>query len=218
MGWFGWRESDTHGVLVAGRSYDFSDFTCSQIVALCEAIDAIAARAGVPIVAVPADVDLASAGDDDEAFCSAFVGILVAAGGTYEPLAVTREAMLQGVEQARAIPTALWAEITAAYRAAGGKQPSEDDLRVRLGCTGGLPMAKLAFGVLGAKDAGLGGTFVRGQAPDQVPHEIGVHGLKIAHCSYDGSSAEPFDLGDEAHAARVQEIPGGGYYLMAQYD
>jgi hypothetical protein len=218
MAWLGWRDSDTRGVLVAGRSYDFSDFTCAQIVALCEAIDAVAERAGLPIVAVPADVDLASAGDDDEAFCSAFVGILVAEGGTYEPLHVRREAMLQGVAQAESIPAAVWDEITAAYRDAGGKQPSEDDIRVRLGCTGGLPMAKLAFGRLGAKDDNLGGTFVRGQSPDQTPHEIGVHGLRIAHCSYDGSSADPFDIDDEAHAARVREIPDGAYYLMAQYD
>jgi hypothetical protein len=218
MGWFGWRDSATRGVLVAGRSYDFSDFTCAQVVALCEEIDALGARASVPLVGVPVDADFASAGDEDELICSAFVGILVAEGGTFEPLAVTREAMLQGLAQAAAIPEAVWAEVTAAYRAAGGKIPSEDELAVRLGCTGGLPMAKLAFGLLGPEDAGLGGTFVHGQAPDQSPHEIGVHGLPIAHCSYDGSPAEPFDLGDEAHAARVRQIPGGAYHLMAHFD
>jgi len=220
MGWFGWRDVETCGVLVAGRSYDFSDFTRAQVIALCEAIDAIAERAGTPIVAVPADIDLSdeTCDDDEPVYCSAFVGLLVAEGGTYEPLAVTREAMLGAVEQARAIPAGVWAEITAAYREAGGKQPSEDDLRVRLGCVGGLPMAKLAFGALGEQGAGLGGDFVRGQAPDQTPHEIGVHGLRIAGCSYDGSSAGPLDLGDEAHAARVAQLPGGAYYLIAQYD
>ncbi|MFT3774386.1 MAG: hypothetical protein QM820_54195 [Minicystis sp.] len=220
MGWFGWRDTETRGVLVAGRSYDFSDFTRAQVIALCEAIDAVATSADLPIVAVPADIDLCDevVGDEDPAYCSAFVGILAAEGGTYEPLAVTREAMLRALDQARAIPAAVWDRITAAYREAGGKQPSEDDIVMRLGCTGGLPMAKLAFGVLGDKDAGLGGDFVRGQSPNQEPHEIGVHGVRITGCSYDGSPADPIDLGDEAHAARVAQSPEGAYYLIAQYD
>jgi len=221
MGWFGWRELATRAVLVAGRSYDFSDFTRAQVLTLCETIDVIATRTGTPLVTVPADIDLADEGgtdDDDPSYCSAFIGVLVAEGGTYEPLLVAREAMLEAVEQARALPAAVWDEITAAYREAGGKQPSEEAIVLSLGCTGGLPMAKLAFGVLGAEDAGLGGDFVHGQAPDQTSHAIGVHGQKLAHCSYDGSSAKPFDIGEEAHAARAREVPKGGYYLIARYD
>lgn len=220
MGWSGWRELETRGVLVAGRSYDFSDFTRAQVVALCEEIDTIGERAGAPIVAVPADIDLSDeyAADGEPAYCSAYVGILIAEGGTYEPLAVPREAMLDGLARARAIPAAAWDEITAAYREAGGKQPSEPEIVLFLGCTGGLPMAKLAFGLLGAEDAGLGGDFIHGQSPGQSAHEIGVHGQKLASCSYDGSSARPLDVGDAAHAARIEAIPSGGYYLIARYD
>ncbi|APR83280.1 Hypothetical protein A7982_08629 [Minicystis rosea] len=220
MAWQGWRQSETRGVLIAGRSYDFSDFTRAQVVAICETIDAIASSAGLGIAAVPADIDLSddNTGDEDPAYCSAFIGILAAEGGTYEPLEVTREAMLRAEEEARAIPAAIWDRITAAYREAGGKQASDDAIVTRLGCTGPLPLAKLAFGVLGKADDALGGTFVRGQNPSQEPHEIGVHGLRITGCSYDGSPADPIDVGDDAHAARVAESPKGSYYLIAHFD
>jgi hypothetical protein len=219
MGWSGWRESATRGVLVAGRAYDCSGLTRARVVALCEAVDAIAERSAAPIVAVPADVDLTdeASADDEPVYCRVFVGVLVAEGGTFEPLPVTRDAMLAGLHGARSVPGAVWAEVSAAYREAGGQQASEDDLVVRLGCTGGLPEAKLVFGQLGAEDAALGGTFLHGQAQDQRPHEVGVHGLVVAVCSYD-VSADPIDVGDAAHAARVAASPKGSYYLIAQHD
>ena len=221
MGWSGWRESAARGVLVAGRALDLSDFTRPQVVALCEAIGAIAERRGAPVVAVPADVDLtddSSPGPGDgPVYCRAFVGVLVAEGGTYEPLLVTREVMLAGLRAARAVPGEVWAEITATYREAGGRQASEDEILLRLCCTGGFPEAKLVFGQLGAEDAALGGTYLHGQAQDQRPHEIGVHGIWVAGCSYD-TSAEPIDVGDAAHDARVAESPKGAYYLIAQHD
>jgi len=34
----------------------------------------------------------------------------------------------------------------------------------------------------------------------------------------DGSSADPFDIGHEAHAARLREIPKGPYFLLARLD
>lgn len=219
MGWSGWRERETRGVLVAGRTYDLSDFTRAQVAALCEAIDVIAEQRGAPIVAVPADADLTDGPSqgDDQVYCSAFVGVLVAEGGTYEPLLVTRDAMLAGLHRARAIPGAVWAEITAAYDEAGGQQESEDEIVLRLGCTGEMPVAKLAFGQLGAKDAALGGAYLHGQGPDQSPHEVGVHGILVAVCSYD-SSADPIDVGDAAHRARVAQSPEGAYHLIAQQD
>lgn len=220
MAWFGWRDVETCGVIVAGRSYDFSDFKRAEVITLAETIDAIAQRAGVDLVTVPADIDLSddTASDDDPAYCSGFIGLLAAEGGTYEPDAVSRASLLAALDKARAIPTSVWDEITAAYRAAGGKQPPSDDIALRLGCTGGLPMAYFAFGMLGDREASLGGEIVRGQAPDQTPHETVVHGISIESCSYDGSSAEPLDLSDAAHAARVAAHPEGGYYLIARYD
>lgn len=219
MAWYGWRENETRGVLVAGRAYDFAEFTLAQVVALCAAIDAIAERRGAPIVAVPADVDLTdeSSQGDEPVGCRAFVGVLVAEGGTDEPLPVTRDAMLAGLQRARAIPGAIWDEITAAYRAAGGREVSEDEIALRLGCTGAMPEAKLAFGQLGAKDAALGGGFIHGQGADGCPHEMGVHGILVAVCSYD-TSAEPIDVSDAAHAARVVKNPKGGYWMIAQQD
>lgn len=219
MGWYGWRETATRGVLVVGRSYDFSDFTRREVIALCEAIDAIAQRHGAPIVTVPADVDLTdeTASDDDPAYCSAFIGVLAAEGGTYEPLPVSRDALLAGLRRAEAIPDAVWSEINDAYRDAGGKNPIQEEIVTRLGCTGALPIAKLAFGQRGPREPALGGVFIHGQDPDQRPHEIGVHGILVASCSYD-SSAEPVDTCDEAHEARVAESPRGSYYLIARYD
>jgi hypothetical protein len=197
-----------------------STFKCGQVRALSRTIAAIGEKAGLSLVAVPADQDFSdeNAPDGDDAVCSMFVGVLAAAGGTYEPSPVAREVMTGALEKARGIPTQVWDEITAAYREAGGKYPSEDDLRVRLCCTGPLPMAYLVFGVTGPEGEEHPGQFKQGQGPDQDPHEVGVYGQSLAHCSFDGSSADPFDIGDEAHAARVREIPAGAYYLIARFD
>jgi hypothetical protein len=220
MSWFGWQKDVTLGVLVAGRVHDVSGFECGQVRALSRTIAAIGEKAGLTLVAVPADQDMSdeNVADEDEAMCSMFVGVLAAAGGAYEPVHVAREAMTGALEKARAIPAQVWDEITGAYREAGGKYASEDDLRVRLCCTGPLPMAYLVFGVTGPEGEAHPGAFKRGQGPEQEPHEIGVYGQDLAHSSYDGSSADPFDVGDEAHAARVREIPNGGYYLIARFD
>lgn len=221
MAWSGWRDVETSGVLVAGRSYDLSDLNRGQVIALGEAIDAIGERAGVPIVLAPADVDLSddTCTDDDPAYCSGFVGVLVAEGGTYSPQVVPREEMLSALDRARAVPSAVWDEITRVYREAGGKQEPSDEIALRLGCTGGLPMAYLAYGVEEEIDEDSGGDgLVRGQSPGQEPHESGVRGLKLAACSYDGSSAGPIDVSDEAHAARAAKVPNGAYHLIARYD
>jgi hypothetical protein len=222
MGWYGWREGGTRGVLVAGRSLDVSDLTRGKVLALCEAIDAVAARAGLEVESVPADMDLTDegSGDDDETFGCVFVGRLVAEGGTLEPLAVDRAAMLSALAEASAFPAALWDAISAAHRETGSKMAVEEEglIRLRLASTGPLPMAYLAFGRVGAEDAGLGGRYLCGQGPDQSRHAVGVHGLSVAHCSYDGSSAQPFAMDDAAHAEREAAHPGGGYFLIARFD
>lgn len=218
MGWFGWREGVTRGVLVAGRAYDGSELTRAQVVVFCEAVDVIAKRCGPSIVAVPVDADLSdgSGADEDQAFCSVLVGMLAAQGGTHEPLLVTREAMVSALDRARAIPDAVWEELSSAHRDAGG-EPSDDDVALRLGSVGELAEAKLAFGRLGPRDAALGGAYIYGQAPDTTPHAVGVHGIRVAGSSYD-TSADPIDIDDAAHEARVAESPRGGYYLIAQHD
>lgn len=220
MGWDDWRESETVGVLVAGRKYDFSDFTRGQVVAFSEAVGRIGEETGTSVVAIPADADLtddSGPGDDEPAYCSGFIGIVVAEGGAYGPEEVPRETMLRALEAARSISADVWAKIDAEYTSLGGKYPG-DEVALRLGCVGPLPMAFLAFGTVGAEDEGKGGKFVRGQDMEQTPHETGVHGIEIDSCSYDGSSAEAIDIGDEAHAAREREIPGGAYHLIARYD
>lgn len=220
MVWESWRESETVGMLVAGRKYDFSDFTRGQIVTLCETIGRIADEVGAPIIVAPADIDLtddSGPGDEEPAYCSGFIGILVAEGGTYSPEEIPRETMLRALEAARAIAPDVWAKIDAEYTALGGKYPG-DEVALHLGCMGPLPMAYLAFGTAGPEDAGEGGAFVRGQDMEQSPHETGVRGISIASCSYDGSSAEPIDIGDEAHAERERQFPGGAYHLIARYD
>lgn len=220
MVWSSWRESETAGVLVAGRKYDFSDFTRGQVVELCEAIGQIGEETGTSLVAAPADIDLtddSGPGDEEPAYCSAFVGVLIAEGGGFGPEEIPRDVMLRALDAARAVPPEVWARIDEEYTAKGGKYPG-DEVALRLGCIGPLPMAYLAFGTVGSEDAGTGGSFVRGQDMEQSPHEIGVHGVQIASCSYDGSSAEPIDIGDEAHAARERAFPGGAYHLIARYD
>jgi hypothetical protein len=132
---------------------------------------------------------------------------------------VAREAMLAALEKVRGVPASVWDEVTAAYRAAGGKQEPEEEIALRLGCTGGLPMAYLAFGVEEEVDEDTDEEgLVRGVAPGQESHESAVRGIKIAHCSYDGSGAKPIDVSDEAHAARVAQVPDGVYHLIARYD
>lgn len=219
MSWFGWRNVETRGVLIAGRTYDFSDFTRGQVVALCEAIAAIGERAGAPIVAVPADVDLSddTCTDDDPAYCTAYVGVLAAEGGTRAPLAVPREAMLGALKRAQAIPAAIWDRITAAYHEAGGEQDIEEEVVLRLACTGGLPAARLVFGVLGKAGEARRDPFVRGKDPDQNPHPIGVYGLLIQGCAVDSPSL-PIDVGEKAHAPRAGKVKSGAYYLVAEYD
>ena len=220
MVWSNWRESETAGVIVAGRKYDFSDFTRGQVAELCEAIGRIGEETGTSLIAAPVDADLtddSGPGDDEPAYCSAFVGILVAEGGAFGPEEVGRDGMLRALDAARAVPAEVWGRIDGEYTAAGGKYPG-DEIALRLGCIGPLPMAYLAFGTVGPEDAGNGGTFVRGQDMEQSSHETGVHGIEIESCSYDGSSADPFDVGDEAHAAREQRFPGGAYHLIARYD
>lgn len=220
MVWMSWRESETAGVLVAGRKYDFSDFKRGQVVELCEAIGRIGEETGTGLVAAPADVDLtddSGPGDDEPAFCSAFIGVLVAEGGVFGPEEVPRDVMLRALETARAIPEDVWSRVNEAYTAAGGKYPGEE-IALWLGCIGPLPMAYLAFGAVGAEEDGLEGTFVRGQDMEQSPHENGVFGVEIASCSYDGSSADPIDVGEEAHEKRLAQLPGGAYHLIARYD
>lgn len=223
MGWFGWRERTTRAVLVAGRAYDVPGATRSQVLALCEQIAAIAERAGAPIVAIPADVDLSdgAGNDDDWSLCSVYVGLLVAEGGTCEPLAVTREAMLAALKQAQSIAPALWEEIGAACEEAGGELADildGTDITLRLCCTGSLPLARMVFGVLGKKGDELRGEYWCGRAPDRKQHATGVHGVSVQVCSVD-TPALPIDLSDKAHAARVAKAPPkGGYYLIAEYD
>ena len=216
----GWRDSETDGVLVAGRKYDFSDFTRGQVVALCETIGRIGEESGTGLVAVPADADLTDdtgPGDDEMAYCSAFIGIPVAEGGGYGPEEISREAMLSALEKARAIAPDVWAKVDEEYKAAGGKYPG-DEIALHLGCIGPLPMAYFAFGTLGSPDDGGEGKLVRGQDMEQMPHETGVYGIEIASCSYDGGSADAIDISDAAHAARQEQYPEGAYYLIARYD
>lgn len=223
MGWFGWRETATRAVLVAGRSYDVPGLTRGEVLALCEQIAAIAGRAGAPIVAIPADVDLsdASATDDGWSLCSVYVGVLVAEGGTHEPLAVTREAMLAALQQAQAIPPAVWDEIIAACEEAGGEASDildGADITLRLCCTGSLPLARMVFGVPGKKGDELRGEYWYGKGPDRSQHATGVFGVNVQVCSVD-TPALPIDLSDKAHTARVAKAPPkGGYYLIAEYD
>lgn len=219
MGWFGWRESKARGVLVAGRAYDCESFTRSQILALAVAVDALAVLRGARLVVVPADADLTdeNSSDEDQAFCRVFIGVLVAEGGADGPHLVKREAMLAGLHDARATPRAVWDEVAAAYRRAGGEGEIEDEIALRLGCTGGLPEAKLAFGQLGARHDAKGGVYIHGQSRDPGQHEVGVHGVLVAGCSYD-TAADPVDVSDAAHAARAAASPNGAYYLVAQSD
>lgn len=220
MVWNSWRESETAGVLIAGRKYDFSDFNRGQVVSLCESIGRIGEETGASLVAAPVDADLtddSGPGDEEPAYCSGFVGILVAEGGAYGPEEVPRETMLRALDAARAVAPEVWERVDAEYASLGGKYPG-DEIALRLGCVGPLPMAYLAFGTAGPEDAEAGGKFVRGQDMEQSPHDTGVHGVDVAHCSYDGSSAEPVDVGDAAHAERERQFPGGAYHLIARYD
>lgn len=220
MSWSSYRDSETAAVLIAGRKYDFSDFTRGQVIALCEAIGQIGEETGTSLIAAPIDADLtddSGPGDDENGYCSAVVGILVAEVGAYGPEEVGRDAMLRALESARAVPAEVWEKIDSAYSDAGGKY-EVDPTALWLGCIGPLPMAYLAFGTLGAEGEDKPGKFTRGQDMEQSPHETGVYGVRVASCSYDGSSAGAIDVGDAAHAAREAEAPGGAYYLMARYD
>jgi hypothetical protein len=219
MGWTGWRGNAARGVLVAGRAYDLSELTPAQVVALVERIDALADKHGAPLVAVPVDVDLSdeSPPDDEPLGARAFVGVLVAHGGTDAPLAVPRDAMLAGIQRARGVAGAVWDAIADAVRGAGAAV-EDDEIAVRLGSTGELAEAKLGFGVLAPLNAAAQGkSLLHGQDAEGNPHEMGVDGILVAVCSYD-TPAEPIDVSDKAHAARVAKSPKGEYWLIAQHD
>ena len=214
-------DEDTEGVLVAGKCFSASGMTRKQLGALSTFVDALREKTGHALTVVPAG-DLTDTGPapDDAIYTEVHVGLEGGRGGTYGPDTISRDVALHALEKAKAIPAEVWAEIGDKLEGREREAWDEAEIAMYFTCVGPLAAATLAFGVLGTKDSGGPGEYMRGVDMEQMPHEEGVWGRRVAYVQYEGPESEEVDLGEEKHAERVKDLGAEHprYFILARYD
>ena len=204
----------TTGVIVAGRLVTL-ERTTAEWRRVCEDLDRLASRLGVPLV-IAVGQYLASFEDDEEIIASAVVGLLVASNDAPEPIEIDADLLRSALPRARELP---WAEIVTLI----GPQidPPDETDHVYVTATGPQAGAHVTLGVRGsAASPHPGLEHVAGKDMDQNRIDDGIWGVKIAYVgdweysAIDGAIAKH----DENLARLGGAAPNARYWLMACYD
>jgi hypothetical protein len=214
-------DEDTEGVLIAGKRFSSGGMTRRQLGELAQHVEAIAEKTGHALSLVPSG-DLTDTGPapDDTVYAEVHIGLEGGRGGTYGPDTIARDVALRALEKAKAIPAEVWAEIGEKLEGREREAWAEATVSMYFTCVGPLSAATLAFGVLGIEDAAGPGEYLRGVDMEQMAHEEGVWGRRVAYVQYESPESEEVDLGEEAHAERLKELGASDarYFILARYD
>jgi hypothetical protein len=215
----------TTAAIVAGRTGQV-ELDAAGMRGLCRQIDALAARAGLPIgIVVASDLaaSLVGVAADEPAATTVAVGLLIAWTDRPDPEPVAWDELKTALERARALP---WAELAALIDLA-------DDLAIWGCATGPLAGFHVAYGVP-CRDQAQEPSYRPGtpQAVDPALEMVagkdmrqrwiddGVWGVALAYNGDWCMTELPFDA--RSHAERVALLgnlaPRAGYYLMSCYD
>lgn len=214
-------DEDTEGVLVAGKRFSTGGMTRRQLGEFAKHVEAVAAKTGQALTLVGSG-DLTDTGPapDDTVYAEVHVGFEGGRGGTYGPDTILRDVALHALERAKAVPDEVWAAVGEKLEGREREAWDEASVSMYFTCVGPLTAATLAFGMLGTEDGEGPGEYMRGVDMEQMPHEEGVWGLKVAYVQYESPESEEVDLGDAAHAERAGElgVPDARYFILARYD
>ena len=213
----------TYGVVVAGREIVGLDIDRAR--ALATECREWSETSDGSLVAIPAGDLVEYSSPVDSTSTPMLVGVEAASvdadrGG---PIPVSRRAMTEALETARALPGQFWRDV-AEIADLPSEQVLDGEIALGLTACGPLSLTQMMYGQAAEPETEVpeGLEFGIGHNSEQMTHVEGVVGTSVARASFDGRMIAELDLGDRAHEARVDAVAAldgdASYHIFAQYD